>query len=234
MLNKVAVVVAFFFGKRDRALSDNSLEVVDLQIENLSYMNNDNVDYYFVVNGPEVLDIHAPNITVINRDNLGGSYGAWSHFGNTLSHQYDYVIWCEDDYIFCQPDFVTMLINKFHTCPNAGILCGFAHETTRWKMHCAISCGITASYIIKENGNMPFTHTVTKTYCDLHNILFDWSDQYYTIFYDGEYRQYGSGPPLLCALHYVKKYYASLSNFYQNIHNLNLKEVAKYERNTSF
>jgi hypothetical protein len=99
-------------------------------------------------------------IEILERPNVGLSYGSFSDAYARYRQQFDYYIFMEDDYKFCQPHFD--IIMKELMAPTCGFICGYMHYA-----HAGVYLGMVRSSacekIYERHGRLP--------YCDDTEIL---------------------------------------------------------------
>lgn len=102
-------------------------------------------------------------VVVLQRENIGMSYGALSYVYGIYRQQFDYYIFCEDDYIFPQSNFDTKLVEMLSFYKNIdssyGYLCMLAIPWGNIPYHVSISNGLIDSEscekVWKKYGELP-------------------------------------------------------------------------------
>ena len=99
---------------------------------------------------------------VFGRDNIGMSYGAFSdavvRYGSSFTHY----IFMEDDYVFTQPHFDTLLLEEMEYREKCGYLCGASYRVSiDIHKHAAVSLGMLRQDAMVQaaalrGGQMPF------------------------------------------------------------------------------
>jgi hypothetical protein len=98
-------------------------------------------------------DIQGAEVELHFRENYGLSYAAWSDSFDRNEDKYDYFIFNEDDYFFCQNNWDSYLVNKFNSYDDAGFLCIAIREPQEWndyKKHAGHAASISSNQVLKK------------------------------------------------------------------------------------
>ena len=170
---KTNLVKAFYFGeRRDLEIPEAKIDkffLLKKQVEYLSKIKHDLDQITFVVNGnipdgyeEEVRPLKEKfKFVTLSRENVGISYGAYSHAVDTFIDDFDFFIFSEDDFIFCQNNFDRIYKEKFYSIDNASMITAVAQNyDDHYKKHASVSIYGTSKEILKriisDYGKLPF------------------------------------------------------------------------------
>jgi hypothetical protein len=146
--------------------------------------------------------IQGANVVVMERPNIGMSYGSFSDCFKRYRSEFDYYFFMEDDYVFTQPYFDQIHVDRMEDNPDVGYLCGLAWATPA-PLHAGISNGIIrtkaleAVWAMSEDGESQIPHAPNSDYGTNERMgqigqsvaiqkagykLVDWSDRYKILF----------------------------------------------------
>ena len=138
------------------------------QVEMLGRLKHSLDAITFVINTDALVGVPADIASVariIQRPNIGMSYGAYAHAFATFGDQYSHYILNEDDYLFTQDDFDTLLLKEMESRPKCELLCGTVYEHQGYPFCPAVSCMIVSSkgleVIASHNGGSLPHHPVS-------------------------------------------------------------------------
>lgn len=141
--------------------------------------------------------IQDTKVVIYERENKGISYGAFSEYMGLVRNDFDYHIFVEDDFYFCQDFFPEILINIFNKKEDCACLCALftnGHSAMPhsliskeainrvWDKHGCIPHGTKADAI--ETAQVAFSYAFT----DLGMKIYDWLQDGYCSYYYNFYR----------------------------------------------
>lgn len=178
---KINYVAAFYFGERrgdqwvDRTQSLGSIDCLKTHVRSLIDLKHNLSRITFVVNGdiPEEYDfIVKPlkekyDFETLQRENIGISYGAYSHAVSKNIKDFDFFIFTEDDWIFCEDNFDRYFVEKFNEKEKTSMVCLVSSRnlTGRYRSleldHAAVSIYGTSKQvlemIVRDYHTLPFS-----------------------------------------------------------------------------
>tara|TARA_B100000945_G_scaffold288166_1_gene260298 strand:+ start:529 stop:1254 length:726 start_codon:yes stop_codon:yes gene_type:complete len=169
---KTNLVKAFYFGERRKQIKEtetDKLFFLKKQVEYLCKIKHDLDQITFVVNG-DIPDVYEQEISplkekfkfvTLSRENAGVSYGAYSHAVDTFIDDFDFFIFSEDDFIFCQNNFDRIYKEKFYSIDNASMVAAVSqNHDGHHRKHASVSIYGTSKQILKkiisDHGKLPF------------------------------------------------------------------------------
>lgn len=174
---RVLKIIAAFGGPRrvrnnNNVTPEDSLEFLKLQIANehntdpgckldVLVVNNDAgiEDYNTYIQSIDNLPAHSGKIRTYTRENLGGSFGAFSQGYDYLGKDYDYVLFCEDDILIYESEYMKPILELFETDSTVGFvpLSPLSHTHP---VHCGGGFGVGSRSVLqqvcKKFGRLPF------------------------------------------------------------------------------
>tara|TARA_B100000519_G_scaffold3808_1_gene3715 strand:- start:7235 stop:7960 length:726 start_codon:yes stop_codon:yes gene_type:complete len=169
---KINLVKAFYFGERRKQIKETKTDkffFLKKQVEYLCKIKHDLDQITFVVNG-DIPDVYEQEIlplkekfkfVTLSRENVGISYGAYSHAVDTFIDDFDFFIFSEDDFIFCQNNFDRIYKEKFYSIDNASMVAAVSQNYDGYnRKHASVSIYGTSKEILKriisDHGKLPF------------------------------------------------------------------------------
>ena len=165
---KKILIVHNYFGPRRVFLKpyvDDPLFLVKKQIQYLEEVKHNLDHVVFTVNrrGDEddenisILKQILPDkfqkatTEILIRENIGLSYGAFSDVYTKYRKNYDFYFFTEDDYLFCEDWFDSILIDMLLENENPGYLCGLVWVTDETLLfHAGNSVGVATSKALED------------------------------------------------------------------------------------
>lgn len=114
--NRVCLIICFYNGSRSGNQQNFYQEYVKAHMECLRRYKNNLSRIVFAIADDKCTKttIHEDGeITYVHRSNRGLSFGAWVEISQMYMNQYDYYIYCEDDYVFVQDNFDDILVRQY-------------------------------------------------------------------------------------------------------------------------
>ena len=195
-----------FLGHNDRYLS-RCLEELNKRKHNLSQVtighpHNPRMSPTFskFIQGLKELEDGTP-IKIVPMENKGMSYGQRTIILQQEVQKFDHHIFMEDDFGVAIDNFDDILVEKFESKENCGLLCGLvADPDGRYRIgcktrHAAISNGISNKKILQYmlkfyNGKIPYTTCGyqsqvmwTNSFIKAGYEIHDWLDEYRSVFF---------------------------------------------------
>tara|TARA_R100000005_G_C4954203_1_gene173418 strand:- start:125 stop:850 length:726 start_codon:yes stop_codon:yes gene_type:complete len=216
---KTNLVKAFYFGERRKQIKETKTDkffFLKKQVEYLCKIKHNLDQITFVVNGDipdgyeqEILSLKEKfKFVTLSRDNVGISYGAYSHAVDTFIDDFDFFIFSEDDFIFCQNNFDRIYKEKFYSIDNASMVAAVSQNHDGYhRKHASVSIYGTSKEILKriisDHGKLPFLDKDlglaygggqvyhTNLFFEYGEVL-DHTKDFAIIFHDGEgYQKFG-------------------------------------------
>jgi len=182
------LIVHNYFGPRRVFLKpyvEDPLFLVKKQIQYLEEVKHDLNHVIFTVNRRGVEDdenvsslrqlfpekFQKATTEILVRENVGLSYGAFSDVYAKYRRQYDYYFFTEDDYLFCENWFDSILIDMLTENENPGYLCGlvwilYGPGYEHGLVHAGNSVGVASSTALEdvytEKNEIPHLKTVSS------------------------------------------------------------------------
>jgi hypothetical protein len=170
MEDKICYIINFYFGERRKTIEKytnedrlffykKQIEFLEKYSHSLSKIiftcNIEKADYKYVSELFKITPKYIQNaeIEIHFRENYGLSYGGWADAYDRNEDEYDYFIFNEDDYFFCQNNWDSYLANKFNSYDDAGFLCMAIREPQEWndyKKHAGHAASISSNQVLKK------------------------------------------------------------------------------------
>lgn len=170
MTHKTCYIINFYFGSRRKTIETytnvdrlyflkKQIEFLEKYSHNLSKIiftcNIEKEDYKYVSEIFRITPKHiqGAEVELHFRENYGLSYGAWADAYDRNEDRYDYFIFNEDDYFFCQNNWDGYLVNKFESHDDTGFVCIALREPHTWndyKKHAGHATSISSNQVLKH------------------------------------------------------------------------------------